>query len=145
VCVCVLVVGCSVRGGCPCRCRVSFGQGSPCQRGARGLPEPLTRAPVFLCWVALRRSPADVLLPVRAIYVEPFATLHMGAVAVASLLAGGLTEIYLWDVCSGQEILRRNGRGQCASASTGPESECGASRRGLWSRTASSTARGCGE
>jgi endonuclease/exonuclease/phosphatase family metal-dependent hydrolase len=32
--------------------------------------------------------------------------------AVASLLAAVLTEIYLCDVCSCQELLRRNGRGQ---------------------------------
>jgi hypothetical protein len=35
-------------------------------------------------------------------------------VAVASFLAAVLTEIYLCNVCSGQEILRRNGRGQRA-------------------------------
>jgi hypothetical protein len=35
-----------------------------------------------------------------------------GAAAVASFLAAVLTEIYLCGVCSCQEILRRNGRGQ---------------------------------
>jgi hypothetical protein len=35
-----------------------------------------------------------------------------GAAAVASVLAAVLTEIYLCNVCSCQEILRRNGRGQ---------------------------------
>jgi hypothetical protein len=35
-----------------------------------------------------------------------------GAAAVASFLAAVLTEIYLRNVCSCQEILRRNGRGQ---------------------------------
>jgi hypothetical protein len=36
----------------------------------------------------------------------------LGAAAVASFWAAVLTEIYLWGVCSCQEILRRNGRGQ---------------------------------
>jgi hypothetical protein len=40
-----------------------------------------------------------------------------GAAAVASFLVAVLTEIYLYDVCSCQEILRRNGRGQCAELS----------------------------
>jgi WD40 repeat protein len=35
-----------------------------------------------------------------------------GAASVASFLAAGLTEIYLCNVCSCQEMLRRNGRGQ---------------------------------
>jgi hypothetical protein len=35
-----------------------------------------------------------------------------GATSVASFLAAVLTEIYLCNVCSCQEILRRNGRGQ---------------------------------
>eukprot|EP01049_Picozoa_sp_SAG25_P015028 SAG25_NODE_2891_length_1331_cov_0.860390_1_plen_106_part_00 len=35
-----------------------------------------------------------------------------GAVAVASFVAAILTEIYLCNVCSCQEIVRRNGRGQ---------------------------------
>jgi hypothetical protein len=39
---------------------------------------------------------------------------QQGAAAVASFLAAVLTEIYLCDVCSGQEILRRNGRAQDA-------------------------------
>jgi hypothetical protein len=34
-----------------------------------------------------------------------------GAAAVASFQAAVLTEIYLCDVCSCQEILRRHGRG----------------------------------
>jgi hypothetical protein len=34
-----------------------------------------------------------------------------GAASVASFLAAVLTEIYLCNVCSCQEILRRNGRG----------------------------------
>jgi hypothetical protein len=40
-----------------------------------------------------------------------------GAAAVASFLAAVLAEIYLCDVCSCQEILRCNGRGQIGSAS----------------------------
>jgi hypothetical protein len=36
---------------------------------------------------------------------------------VASLLAAVLTEIYLCNVCSCQEILRRNGRGQSGAGS----------------------------
>jgi hypothetical protein len=36
----------------------------------------------------------------------------LGAASVASLLAAILTEIYLWNVCSCHEILRRNGLGQ---------------------------------
>jgi hypothetical protein len=35
-----------------------------------------------------------------------------GAASVASFVASVLTEIYLCNVCSCQEILRRNGRGQ---------------------------------
>jgi hypothetical protein len=35
--------------------------------------------------------------------------------AVTSFLAAVLTEIYLCNVCSCQEILRRNGRGQAAA------------------------------
>jgi hypothetical protein len=35
----------------------------------------------------------------------------IGAASVASSLAAVLTEIYLCNVCSCQEILRRNGRG----------------------------------
>eukprot|EP01047_Picozoa_sp_COSAG01_P058649 COSAG01_NODE_6937_length_3431_cov_20.894358_1_plen_59_part_00 len=34
-----------------------------------------------------------------------------GAASVASFLVAVFTEIYLCDVCSCQEILRRNGRG----------------------------------
>ena len=34
-----------------------------------------------------------------------------GAASVASFEAAVVTEMYLWNVCSGQEILRRNGRG----------------------------------
>jgi pimeloyl-ACP methyl ester carboxylesterase len=37
---------------------------------------------------------------------------YLGAAAVASFLAAVLTRIYLCSVCSCQEILRRNGRGQ---------------------------------
>jgi pyrroline-5-carboxylate reductase len=37
--------------------------------------------------------------------------LGFGAAAVASFLAAVMTEIYLCDVCSCQELLRRNGRG----------------------------------
>jgi hypothetical protein len=40
-------------------------------------------------------------------------------VAVASFLAAVLTEIYLCDVCSCREILRRNGRGQGAASPGG--------------------------
>jgi uncharacterized membrane protein YozB (DUF420 family) len=36
---------------------------------------------------------------------------HDGAASVASFLAAVFTEIYLCNVCSYQEILRRNGRG----------------------------------
>eukprot|EP01049_Picozoa_sp_SAG25_P007139 SAG25_NODE_567_length_6885_cov_9.281757_5_plen_56_part_00 len=39
-------------------------------------------------------------------------TMSFGATSVASLLAAVLTEIYLCNVCSCQEILRRHGRGQ---------------------------------
>eukprot|EP01047_Picozoa_sp_COSAG01_P048128 COSAG01_NODE_4660_length_4842_cov_22.777567_8_plen_70_part_00 len=38
-------------------------------------------------------------------------SLSLGAAAVASCLAAVLSEIYLCNVCSCQEILRRNGRG----------------------------------
>jgi hypothetical protein len=41
-----------------------------------------------------------------------------GVVAVASFSAAVLTEIYLGNVCSCHEILRRNGRGQGAQATT---------------------------
>jgi hypothetical protein len=44
-------------------------------------------------------------------------TRQAGAAAVASFLAAALTEIYLCDVCSCQDILRRNGRGQTGSGS----------------------------
>jgi hypothetical protein len=37
---------------------------------------------------------------------------HEGAASVASFLAAILTEMYLCNVCSCQEILRRNGPGQ---------------------------------
>eukprot|EP01047_Picozoa_sp_COSAG01_P038722 COSAG01_NODE_3158_length_6489_cov_2.264945_2_plen_155_part_00 len=40
-----------------------------------------------------------------------------GAASVASFLAAVLAEIHLCNVCSCQEILRRNGRGQAAAAS----------------------------
>jgi hypothetical protein len=40
-----------------------------------------------------------------------------GAAAIASFLAGVWAEIYLCNVCSCQEILRRNGRGQARSVS----------------------------
>jgi hypothetical protein len=40
-----------------------------------------------------------------------------GAAAVASFLAAVFTEIYLCGVCSCQETLRRNGRGQCTRPS----------------------------
>ena len=39
-------------------------------------------------------------------------TARAGAAAVVSFLAAFLTEIYLCNVCSCQEILRHNGRGQ---------------------------------
>jgi hypothetical protein len=42
-----------------------------------------------------------------------------GAAAVASILAAVLTEIYLCNVCSCQEMLRRNGRGQVRQVSGG--------------------------
>jgi hypothetical protein len=41
-----------------------------------------------------------------------------GAAAVASLLAAVLAEIYLCGICSCQEIVRRNGRGQIATIVT---------------------------
>jgi hypothetical protein len=44
-------------------------------------------------------------------------TRQAGTAAVASFLAAALTEIYLCDVCSCQDILRRNGRGQTGSGS----------------------------
>eukprot|EP01047_Picozoa_sp_COSAG01_P077223 COSAG01_NODE_13832_length_1529_cov_1.267133_1_plen_73_part_00 len=43
-----------------------------------------------------------------ALYLHPA---ESGAASVASLLAAVLTDIYLCNVCSCQEILRRNGRG----------------------------------
>ena len=43
--------------------------------------------------------------------VLPVLALAAGAASVASFLAAVLTEIYLCDVCSCQQILRRNGRG----------------------------------
>jgi ATP-dependent RNA helicase RhlE len=44
-------------------------------------------------------------------------TARAGAAAVVSFLAAVLTEIYLCNVCSCQEILRHNGRGQGGRAS----------------------------
>jgi hypothetical protein len=40
-----------------------------------------------------------------------YALVAAGAASVASFLAAVFTEIYLCDVCSCQEVLRRNGRG----------------------------------
>jgi hypothetical protein len=48
-----------------------------------------------------------------------------GAASVASFEAAVLTEIYLCNVCSCQEILRRNGRGQCAGPGMPPCTSCG--------------------
>eukprot|EP01047_Picozoa_sp_COSAG01_P033534 COSAG01_NODE_2472_length_7625_cov_9.664895_4_plen_89_part_00 len=49
----------------------------------------------------------------------PSISARSGAVAVASFWAAGLTEIYLCNVCSCQEISRRNGRGQGALGAGG--------------------------
>eukprot|EP01047_Picozoa_sp_COSAG01_P070479 COSAG01_NODE_10694_length_2103_cov_2.049955_1_plen_221_part_00 len=58
--------------------------------------------------VPLVRTRSHRLLP-RAARITASAA---GAAAVASFLAAVLAEIYLCHVCSCQEILRRNGRGQ---------------------------------
>jgi hypothetical protein len=64
--------------------------------GEVGMPPPLADAERLL---------RDYLLPPPP-----------GAAAAACCLAALLTEIYLCDVRSGQEMLRRNGRGQAAWA-----------------------------
>jgi hypothetical protein len=59
-----------------------------------------------------------------------------GAAAVASFLAAVLAEIYLCNVCSCQEMLRRNGRGQRTSLSTTRSTwrrgRCGTAWRSTW-------------
>ena len=49
--------------------------------------------------------------PVTLWVASPSSWHESGAAAVASFWAAVLTEIYLCNVCSCQEILRRNGRG----------------------------------
>jgi ubiquitin-activating enzyme E1 C len=52
---------------------------------------------------------------ISKITADPTLQLKVRAAAVASCLAAVLTEIYLCGICSCQEILRRNGRGQAAA------------------------------
>jgi hypothetical protein len=82
--------------------------------------------PLILCGAALaparRARPGAVPVPLAAARRRGGAlppgrggALWLGAAAVASFLAAVLTEIHLCDVCSCQEILRRNGRGQACA------------------------------
>jgi hypothetical protein len=87
-------------------------------------------------------TPTHRIAEYKALYAieeqPPGAGIDLGAASAASLLAAALTEIALCNVCSCQEILRRNGRGQgwcpCAAGRWGAAS--GASRTFASSRWA---------
>jgi hypothetical protein len=59
---------------------------------------------------AASRASAVGWAPLYRALTNPTRALR-GAASVASCLAAVLTEMYLCNVCSSQEILRRNGRG----------------------------------
>jgi hypothetical protein len=72
-------------------------------------------------WRRCGRSSAAASARTGGVRAQPSHTAERrpGAAAVASFLAAVLTEIYLCDVCSCHEILRRNGRGSLHSSGGG--------------------------
>jgi hypothetical protein len=99
--------------------------------GARGGP----------CEIVRYSAAAEVALAAATLRLSHLGAEEIrraGAASVAFFLTAVFTEIYLCNVCSCQEILRRNGRGQCAPA-TAPRWRCGWSgRRGCARRVPAS-------